>query len=325
MTERLPLPMPFGWFRVADSDELAPGQVRGVRYAGEELVVYRGENGQAVVLDAFCPHLGAHLGHGGRVVGNSIRCPFHAWRFDGSGRCVEVPYARRIPPNARIATRPVCERNGMIFFWWHPQAAPPSWEIPEVPELGSDEWLPPTRHQHRIRSHPQEMAENTVDPVHFQVVHGVPELPPMDVTLEGHVFRGFQGLTFTTPKGEIEGRVDIENHGGSFGITRFQGVVETLLVISGAPIEDGLYETTIHFSVRKPHGNADAARAVGAAFIAEVNRQFTEDIPIWENKVYLERPLLCDGDGPIGQVRSYFQQFYAEGPYPSQAPLDEAD
>jgi hypothetical protein len=131
------------------------------------------------------------------------------------------------------------------------------------------------------------------------------------------VFRGYQGLTFTTPNGEIEGRVDIENHGGSFGITRFQGIVETLLVISGAPIDEGLYETTIHFSVRKPDGNADAARAVGAAFIAEVNRQIVEDIPIWENKVYLERPLLCDGDGPIGQVRSYFQQFYAPEPDPS--------
>jgi len=85
-------------------------------------------------------------------------------------------------------------------------------------------------------------------------------------------------------------------------------------VIAGAPIDDGLTETTIHFSVRKPDGDARSARAVGAAFIAEVNRQFTEDIPIWENKAYLERPLLCDGDGPIGRVRAYFQQFYDAAP-----------
>jgi hypothetical protein len=155
------------------------------------------------------------------------------------------------------------------------------------------------------------MAENTVDPAHFQVVHGVPEVPPMDVRVDGHVFRGYQGLTFTTPAGAQAGRVDIENHGGSFGITRFQGVVETLLVIASAPVDDELHETTILFTVRKPGGDADVAEKVGRAFIAEVNRQFTEDIPIWEHKAYLERPLLCDGDGPIGLVRRYFEQFYA--------------
>ena len=84
-TYRYPFPpFPDGWFQVGYSDELAPGQVVPLKYFGRELVLYRGEDGVAHLLDAHCPHLGAHLGHGGRVVGADIECPFHAWKFSGA-------------------------------------------------------------------------------------------------------------------------------------------------------------------------------------------------------------------------------------------------
>ena len=82
---------PKGWFVVSFSDDLEPGGVLPLRYFGQDLVLYRTETGQAVLLDARCPHLGAHLGRGGTVQGDCIRCPFHAWSFDDTGRCVEVP------------------------------------------------------------------------------------------------------------------------------------------------------------------------------------------------------------------------------------------
>ena len=143
MSDRIPLPMPFGWFRVSDSDELARGEARAERYAGRDLVVWRDEEGAPHVLDAHCPHLGAHLGVGGRVEGTGLRCPFHAWKFAGDGRCLEVPYAKRIPPQARVGAYPVSESNGIVMFWYHPHDAPPQWEVPDVPELRSEAWLPP--------------------------------------------------------------------------------------------------------------------------------------------------------------------------------------
>ena len=51
---------------------------------------------------------------------------------------------------------------------------------------------------------------------------------------------------------------------------------------------------------------------IGKAFIAEVSRQLEQDIPIWENKVYKNPPVLCDGDGPIGLFRRWAKQFYPE-------------
>ena len=79
-----PLPIPNGWFAVAWSRELHAGDVRPIHYFGEDLVLFRTRSGQARVLDAFCPHLGAHLGYGGRVMGETVRCPFHGWQFDGT-------------------------------------------------------------------------------------------------------------------------------------------------------------------------------------------------------------------------------------------------
>lgn len=100
MSARIPLPMPFGWFRMAESKDLPVGEVRTVQYLGQEFVLFRGADKEAHVFDPYCPHLGAHLGYGGVVEGDAIRCPFHHWKFDGSGQCVEVPYARRIPARA---------------------------------------------------------------------------------------------------------------------------------------------------------------------------------------------------------------------------------
>ncbi len=56
--------------------------------------MFRGQDGKAYVVDAYCPHLGANLAVGGRVVGGCIECPFHGWQFRGAdGKCVKIPYA----------------------------------------------------------------------------------------------------------------------------------------------------------------------------------------------------------------------------------------
>jgi len=112
---QLPPVFPNGWFAICESDQLKAGQVRPV-YAlgiyllflesifkfihfyitqtGENLVIFRTEEGRACVMDAYCPHLGAHLGFGGRVVGDCIECPFHGWKFDGrDGHCSSIPYS----------------------------------------------------------------------------------------------------------------------------------------------------------------------------------------------------------------------------------------
>ena len=312
MSQRIPLPMPNGWFRVAESDELAAGQVLAVRLCGQDLVLFRGQTGQAHVMDAHCCHLGAHLGHGGKVEGDCIRCPFHAWLYDGDGKCVDIPYAKRIPAKAAVRSWPVTDKTGIVMAWYHSEGWPPQWEIPEVPEFGSADWTEPAVRRFKVRSHPQEQMENIVDPAHFQYVHGTSSPTTTEAETDGHIFRIRSGIPFSTPQGQIEGTLTVESHGFGLGVTRFTGIVDTLLVITGTCVDEEEHETVIRFSVRKT-GDEAASSVVGEAFIAEIERQYGQDMPIWENKVHLERPALCEADGPIGQLRAWAKQFYPAG------------
>src|SRR5262245_39849755 len=170
---RIPLPpYPNGWFAVAHSDELPRGRTRAVHYLGRDLVLWRGEDDRVRACDAFCPPPGAHLGGGGKVEGTPIRGPFHGWRFDGGeGRCVEIPYAKRIPPAARLDVLPAIECNGMVLVWHHLEGKTPEWQPEVVPEILDPHYKLHRTHEWTISSHPQEIMENGVDFAHFATLH----------------------------------------------------------------------------------------------------------------------------------------------------------
>src|SRR5262249_38696229 len=119
MRQRFPFsPNPTGWYAVAYSDELPPAGIVELKYFGVPLVLFRTESGRAVVMDAHCPHLGAHLGLG-KVEREGIRCAFHHWCFDSAGKCTDVPYAKKLP-RANVRAWPVREQSGFIFVHFHP-------------------------------------------------------------------------------------------------------------------------------------------------------------------------------------------------------------
>ena len=103
--KHFPPGFPNGWHCVCNATDLEHGQVKSISALGTYLVAFRGSDGKAAVLHAFCPHMGAHLGAGGVVVGNLLRCPFHGWAFDAQGAVREVPYRRNcrdMPENSRL-------------------------------------------------------------------------------------------------------------------------------------------------------------------------------------------------------------------------------
>lgn len=306
-------PFPTGWFQVGYTDELEVGQVVPLHYFGTQLVMYRDENGSVRVLDAYCPHLGAHLGVGGVVEGACIRCPFHAWVFDGSGQCVEIPYAEKIPTNARVQSWPVQEVNGLIMVHHHIAGGDPAWEIPVAPEYTDPNWTDYVRRRWKIRSHNQDMAENSVDSAHFKYVHGTPEQPKTRAEIEGHLFKVRSPVQYTTPQGAVEGQIASDSHGFGFSMVRFSGIVDTLILSSVTPIDGEYVDVRFSFKTKKM-GNEQVTSNVANAFIKEIERQMGQDIPIWENKIMMTPPMLCDGDGPIGLFRRWSKQFYVDGP-----------
>jgi phenylpropionate dioxygenase-like ring-hydroxylating dioxygenase large terminal subunit len=319
---RFPFPRyPNGWFQVAYVDELPNGGVLPLKYFGRDLVLFRGDDGAPHVLDAHCPHLGAHLGYGGRVEGNCIRCPFHAWQFDGTGRCTTVPYSEKPPPaKAKIKPWTVREVNGLILVWHHMHSEAPAWEVPPVEEYQSAEWTPYEKRRWKIKTHNQEMAENAVDSAHFHYVHGTVEKPKSEAVAEGHILRVLSETKMRTPMGKVTGSVESISLGFGYSTTRFKGIVETLLVAGITPIDDDYVDVRFSFMVRKAV-DKDVTSTVGKAFMAEIERQLGQDIPIWENKIYVSPPLVVDGDGPIGVFRRWVKQFYSEPKTPESLPV----
>lgn len=319
MFKRSPFPVPFGWFQVAWSSELNIGDVKPLMYFGRHLAMWRDNDGVAHVNDAFCPHLGAHFGHGGSVDGNELVCPFHGWRFDEHGKNTMIPYSDRTNGKACIPTYPTVERNGLIMCWYHPEGAEPQWDIPVVEEFNDTEnfTVVQTR-EYEIKAPWQELAENGVDAAHFRYVHNTEEVPELQsYEADGPIARMRSAQKFPTPRGVVEGRIDSDSYGPGFSSIKFSGIVDTFLMGCNTPINDRECHMRFTFTVRKL-GDDAITSTVGDAFVEEIHRQVQEDKPIWENKAHIVTPALANTDGPFGKFRKWARQFYFEGVDKSQ-------
>ena len=314
-TKRYPMPLPFGWFVVSYANELKVCDVKAVRYFGQDQVLFRGESGKAAMLDAYCPHLGAHLGHGGLVKKDCIECPFHAWEWDANGKVAHIPYAKNIPPRAKeakIFTYPPVERNNLIYAWYHPNGDEPSYEVETYPEILDPEWSDHfDSYEYIVDCHIQDMAENAVDAAHFQYVHGVVSYPEFEVTYDKQKRISVQEANMETPRGTIKGRITAYSNGPGDNATKFEGICDTLLLGSTTPIEGEKCIVRFAFLQKKINGE-EPVGGVGAAIIKDINKQVKEDIPIWENKKFAIKPVLCDMDGPIAKFRKQYATFYVD-------------
>jgi nitrite reductase/ring-hydroxylating ferredoxin subunit len=294
---RYPYPVPNGWFIVAESADLPPGGVRPLHYFDRDLVLFRGEGGNACVLDAHCQHLGAHLAVGGKVEGACIRCPFHGWRFDGAtGKCNDIPYVdfTRVPSKAHTRAYPTIERNHMIWAWYHAEDGDPFYEVPEVWEFSDPAWTPYVSRTFQINISCQDMAENNVDFAHFRYVHGTDAIPEDSFETDGTYKK-------TIARG---GDFIREGFGLGLGVLRVKGTVT--FISSTTPITAESVEVRWLFT-SPVAGGENLARAAIEGFTSGV----TQDIPIWENKIYRDPPIITKTEKLILEHRKWCQQFYS--------------
>jgi phenylpropionate dioxygenase-like ring-hydroxylating dioxygenase large terminal subunit len=321
---------PVGWYAVAFSSELRT-EVLTRRALGREVVVYRTASGAVHVTGAHCPHLGAHFGHGGKVEGELLRCPFHGFQFDGGGACVATPYGKK-PPAIRTETLPTRELDGVVFAWFDPAGGLPRFELPTLDGAG---WSPPATRSWVIRSHPQEILENSVDFGHFTEVHGyrgVELRRPLEIdgaylTVGYTATRSGGLLGRLDPMDSLRFHNDIHTHG--LGYSRVEIEIEKLglrirQLVMPTPLDDERVELRSTTQVRhfpEPAGlgrylqwlpRAAIADLVARRISALIDGELRPDFAIWENKRYLASPGLAAGDGPIGRYRRWARQFYAE-------------
>jgi phenylpropionate dioxygenase-like ring-hydroxylating dioxygenase large terminal subunit len=104
------------WYPLAWSDELPAGKTLGRRFAGLPIVLYRGSSGQVFALEDRCAHRQVPL-HLGEVTGDDLKCHYHGWTYNCSGKCVNVPYlgSERLPNG--VKSYPAREVDGLIFVF----------------------------------------------------------------------------------------------------------------------------------------------------------------------------------------------------------------
>ena len=104
------------WYPLAWSDELKPGKALGRRFAGQPVALIRGKNGIVFALEDRCAHRQVPL-HLGVVEGEQVKCHYHGWAYDRSGKCVDVPYLGkdRLPNGVR--SYPCREVDGLVFVF----------------------------------------------------------------------------------------------------------------------------------------------------------------------------------------------------------------
>jgi nitrite reductase/ring-hydroxylating ferredoxin subunit len=308
---RFPFPMPFGWFKVALTDELKPEAVLTRHYFDTELVVWRDSDDNPVCQEAYCAHLGAHLGVGGSVIDGCIRCPFHGWAYDASGANVEIPYAERPNAKASLRTFPVVEKAGIVLAWYHPHEAAPLWDVMDIPEYDDPDYSEYEVFEYTIRSCMQEIGENGFDHAHFEFVHSHPKVG----TTEKVEFDGVDRLVLTkqefpSSKGPVDARIDVTGRGPGFAITRYQGLIDASLIGASTPIDGETTLVTFLFALKNPDADEHTAR-IARAFVDSVSREIKQDIPIWEHKRYVPTPALAPSEKPIMEYRRWYEQFYA--------------
>lgn len=322
-----PTPYPNMWYLAAYSHHLRVGEVRPITVLGRELVLFRTEDGKAHVVAPHCPHFGAHLGHGGRVVGNSLRCPFHGWRFEGqSGKCVHIPTGDPIPSLAKLEPWHVDEVSGMVLLWYHAEGAPPSWRVAPLDDFEGDGWSSWLEDRWTISATIQDISENDADVSHGPILHDI-VVERADARMEEHGAMCRWHLRMRAKLKIFGVPLDVslpKNMTTSITSTRWGlGIgwicqtmpiglglaLRTQTLCTTVPVDETHSRMHMLHRVRKvpvPGLSTIMHRTYAKTFQDTVE----DDIRVWEHKVYLERPAAAKSDAGILKFRRWAKQFY---------------
>lgn len=317
-----------GWHCLGLADSFRDGKPHAIKAFGTEIVVFAAEDGALNVLNAYCPHMGGNLADG-TVKGDSLACPFHDWRWNGKGKCTGIPYARRVPPLARTKAWPTMEENKQLFVWHDPENKQPPAElaIPRIDAAFDDQWTDWTWNSMIVDANCREVVDNVVDMAHFFYVHyGFPTF--FKNVFEGHTASQYMtsvsredmmGETAKALGGKNVLQSEASYYGPSYMIDYLKSesanglVVEGYLINCHFPINENQFVLMYGAIAKKPEGvSPEQAEEIAQKFVGGLGKGFEQDANIWKRKSRINNPLLCEEDGPVYQLRRWYEQFYTD-------------
>ena len=137
--------------------------------AGEPIVFWRTEAGQAVAFEDACPHRLAPLSMG-RIVGDALQCGYHGVMFDSEGKCIRVPGQHDVPKNCTVRSYRLEERWGWIWLWLGDSKEADTNLIPDFHWLAEEGWAPVGSLLH-FKGNYQLLVDNLLDLSHETFLH----------------------------------------------------------------------------------------------------------------------------------------------------------
>ncbi|MGW9286408.1 Rieske 2Fe-2S domain-containing protein [Streptomyces diastaticus] len=315
-----------GWHCLGLAERYKDGKPHSVRAFGQKLVVFQAGDGTLNVLDAHCRHMGGDLSQG-TVKGDQVACPFHDWRWGGDGRCKQIPYSKRVPLRARTAAWPTLDQDGMLFVWNDPEGNPPPPDvtIPRIEGATREEWTDWHWYETVVDTNCREVVDNIVDMAHFFYVHH--SFPTyFKNVFEGHVATqhmrgtGRPDARPRTGRSETIGNDSVASyHGPSFMIDDLTYLYEngedtkSVLINCHYPVDENRFVLQYGIIVKRSDSlTGEEATQLAAGMGQFIKLGFEQDIEIWKNKTRVDNPLLCEEDGPVYQLRRWYEQFYVD-------------
>ena len=316
-----------GWHCLGLAEPYKDGKPHTIEIFGSKLVVFQQQDGSLAILDGYCPHMGADLGTG-RIIEGSVACPFHGWEWNGKGECSHIPYSSRIPRKARTKSWPVMEQNQQLFVYNDPEENPPPPEvaIPPIDDVMNGECLPWEWQTIYIPTNCRELIDNAADATHFYYVHGWSVSRFVNI-FDRHM--ATQNAWFEARKDVNFGEVETSETDFSFASSAtYYGpaymIVNQTAEYLGKPVE--LYLINAHYPVTPNsfmlHAGVTTKRvegvseeesiALGRSFGKAAVDAFFQDVELWKAKARVNNPVLSEHDGPIYQLRRWYEQFYVD-------------
>jgi phenylpropionate dioxygenase-like ring-hydroxylating dioxygenase large terminal subunit len=270
--------------------------------------------------------MGAHLGYGGHVEGDCIRCPYHGWLYDSDGANIEVPYSDEGSTGVRLSSWPTAEADGIVMMWYDPHGQSPSVEPPvSFARSAHTTWglersakLWPA-----VEMTPQAAADNVCDAAHFTHIHGSYEPPVLkeyqdnDTWFFSNYEVGFGGgveKTFATPDGPVAGSIRTEAFGVGLMWNRMSGVDDVISTLGVTPINETTSDVRVSIWVPTVRANGDPlSEEICTAWIRSQHTQVEADLLIWRNQTYVDRPpfLRAEAEG-MKAFRAYSARWYSQ-------------
>ena len=336
-------PFPNTWYFMGLMSDYKQGQVHSKKFCGREVILTKVSDTKVTVFDAYCPHLGAHLG---RTLNNKkkkklnekneIRCVYHGFRYNEAGEFVGCDHGNVKEKPVLNSYEVDIKHNQLIMVYFHRDDIKPDWKMPDFYDDTKkfSKFICPKTIEATI--HPLDSVENAIDRLHFKILHRMNTVEPVtrpEIIHGGKVFK----LVTTLGKvdyvpswssaSQVTGNIEKYSYGVGLAMAhiyldKFPGF-SMRHAVAITPIDENI--STFKFIFCTQHiDKLDSILSKlflsdrqidklygGLVWLISLPQNIVnnEDVDVWKHKIIVDKPVMNSYDGPIHAYRQFTKQF----------------